>query len=241
MQITASPFANQPHWAPVFVEHHRFDELIRHAPRVGGLYRLGGARGVDAFSRRHGAVGPLASLPTLIAVHRVVASDDGGEFGPRLAPQALRIATDEAQTRAGRRIPPVRESVREDSLDPDFSPQSRQRHPVVLKTVHAAVRNQTEDVQGAASRPGFLDVLDERREFEEIVALDRAVDANDDLIHHPARAEIEMPHFGIAHLPVRKPHGAPGGEEAGMGTVREQGIHGRGIGQCDGVMGALIG
>ena len=129
----------------------------------------------------------------------------------------------------------------EDAFDSDFSPQSRQRHPVVLKTVHAAIRNQAEDVQGAASRPGFLNTLDERGKFKKIAALDGAVDANDDLIHHPARAEIEMPHFGIAHLPVRKPHGAPGGEKAGMGTVREQGIHGRGIGQCDGVMGMLAG
>ena len=68
-------FARVEAWSPA--EDDRLDELVRHTAAVARANRCGGVVGCLALAgddRRERTVG---ALPALVAIHRVVAPDDG--------------------------------------------------------------------------------------------------------------------------------------------------------------------
>ena len=70
---------------------------------------------------------------------------------------------------------------------------------------------------------------------EECPALDGTADTGELLIHHSSRAEVEMPHLGVAHLFRRQAHVGPGTADQEMGVVLPQTIPYRCFGVENGV------
>ena len=82
--------------------------------------------------------------------------------------------------------------------------QFQHREQVVLVAVHAAGREQAEQVQRCARARA---PRRSRAQFvigEEAAVLDGRVDAGEVLVDDAPGAEVHVPDFGIAHLPVRQ-------------------------------------
>ena len=69
-------------------------------------------------------------------------------------------------------------------------------------TVHASVRNQTEQMQSMIAR--FLEALLEDGIVCQFARGERLVNPRQILINDPARAKIQVPNFGVSHLPLRQ-------------------------------------
>ncbi len=77
---------------------------------------------------------------------------------------------------------------------------------MLLVRVHAAVRHQPEQMQLPPALPRPLHRLHDRRVLLEFARRDQRIDARDVHLHNAPRADIQMTHFAVAHLPIRQPH-----------------------------------
>ena len=114
------------------------------------------------------------------------------------------------------------------------------REQVLLVAVDPARRQQPQHVQSAA---GSLRRSAGRAQLgigEETAVLDRRIDAGEILVDDAAGAEIHVPHFGIAHLPVRKADMAAFGMDQGVRTLRPQPAPVRKIGQRQRVVRGIL-
>ena len=156
-------------------------------------------------------VGELRAVPAPVAVHRVVAAGDRGHAAARLAQPALRLGH-VGRARVRRGVAPVGERVQHDvgHLRPRRELDAGVQ--VVEAGVHAALRHQAEQVQPPAGAARLADLL-QHGVVEERPVGDRVLDAGEVLTHHGPRAQVEVAHLGVAHLPVRQAHGAAAGGE----------------------------
>ena len=81
---------------------------------------------------------------------------------------------------------------------------SYHRLQVLVAAVHAAIRDEAEQVQLAAAFLRVRDGVLQRRVLLELAVADRLVDARDLLVDDAARADVEVPDFGVAHQPARQ-------------------------------------
>src|SRR5437764_818812 len=61
------------------VQDHRLDELVRETSVVRGPHRGDRVVGVRAFARDDRLQRAIGALPAVVAIHRVVATDHGGD------------------------------------------------------------------------------------------------------------------------------------------------------------------
>ena len=99
--------------------------------------------------------------------------------------------------------------------------------------VHAAVAHQAQQVQAGGSSLGKGCL--QHGVFTHGAVLDGVVHPAEILENHAARAQIQVTHFGIAHLAVRQANIFPGGAQQAMGIVGKQVISKGCISQNSGV------
>ena len=75
--------------------------------------------------------------------------------------------------------------------------------------VHAAGADQTHEMQRATVLPSRGGSVDEHGFVKKLPSAIDCVDADEVLLHHPAGAEVQMPHLAVAHLPARQPNRLP--------------------------------
>src|SRR4029079_3592671 len=97
-----------------------------------------------------------------------------------------------------------------------------------LERVRAAVGQQTAKM----NRLPAFDGVDENRIRLQI----RLADAHDVLIDDAPRADVQMPHLGVPHLPFRQPDREARGVERGPRAVAEEGGEARFLRRGDGVV-----
>src|SRR5258707_4143035 len=90
-------------------------------------------------------------------------------------------------------------------------------------------------MQLAAVALHLLHCFEERRIGEEAAVLDRGGDACELLQHPLARADIQVPHLRVAHLPLWQAYRWPGGRDLGMRPLALDAVQMRLRGQRDGV------
>ena len=140
------------------------------------------------------------TLPALIAVHRVIAADDGGNPGGARLPA---FVAHEFEGRAGaarRRIAAVEKRMHANLLEAGARRHFDHRRNLRFVAVHAARRQQPQDVQGGAVGERGFDRLFQDRVFEKFAAFDVGFDARVILVNHASGADVQMPDFRIAHL-----------------------------------------
>ena len=163
------------------------------------------ARGAGAESDRVERL--LRPLPALVAVHRVVAADDGREpFGRQLG--------EVGHGRMRRDVPAVGERVNPGPLLHALSARKlEQRLQVVEMRVDAALRDEAEQVDVAAALPGALERGQERWVLVEGAVADGGVHALQILEEDPAGADRQVTDLGVAHLSGRQADRLAGGRE----------------------------
>ena len=157
----------------------------------------------NAFSEQ--PVGPFDTLPVIITVHGVIAPGDGGHPA---ATQFREQGPGPLQGGAGaawRGVTTVEECVQVDSLRASQAGQAQRRENLFFVTVHAAGRQQAEDVNSAACGHRLVDSVTVGRVAIKAAVLDGLVDTGDVLVDHPARTQAHVTHFGVAHLALGQP------------------------------------
>ena len=163
-------------------EHDRLDELVGDPARVArgdGGDRIDGDLAHAVENRPDGAIRPLGAV---VAVHRVVAADDGGDSrGGK-----LREIVDGGMRRD---VAAVGERVNPRPVGhPVALRQLEQREEVVDVRVDAAPRDEPEQVHVAAARLRPLERPDEGRIDEDRAVADGQVDAHQILEQDAARS-----------------------------------------------------
>ena len=91
--------------------------------------------------------------------------------------------------------------------------------------MHAAIGDEADEVEGV---PAVFDAVhrgDEGFVFEQTAVAHPVVYLGHGLHDRAARAQVEMPDFGVAHEAIGQAHGAPGGGEGGVGVIGPQAVH----------------
>ncbi|MNS83772.1 hypothetical protein D3C72_1175740 [compost metagenome] len=191
------------------VEHHGHQELVVDALLVGAGDRLVRVVGRAALRVDHGAVGELGALPVLVAVHGVVAPRDRGDLAQADLPEHLLGAGEEAAGTPGRGVAAVEERMDIDPLDAALTGHAHEREHVLDRAVHAAVRDQPEEVEIFAGGLGVDHDLGEDFILEEAAVTDGHVDARELLVHDAPGAHVHVADLGVAHLPLGQAHREP--------------------------------
>jgi hypothetical protein len=105
--------------------------------------------------------------------------------------------------------------------------------------VDSAVGEQADEMEGSSFLAREVDGVGECGIGEEAAIGDGSVNAGHVHAHDASRAEIEMAHFGVAHLAVRQTNVVVAGTEESVGVGREEPVV-RGLaGERDGVAVSL--
>ena len=145
-------------------------------------------------------VAALRALPSLVAVHRVVAAADGGDAGVGVdLRQAGLEVVHEPESGARGRVTAIEERVDLHGRHAEACRQLHERDEVAIMGMDAAGPDEADGVQAT----GLLRALtggEERGAGVERAVVDGGVDAGQVLEHGAAGAQVEVAHLGVAHL-----------------------------------------
>ena len=219
----------------------RLHELVAFAARIGLLERGQRiARLVERLALREQVVGGLHAFPALVAVHRIVASDDGGD-APGFELRAFVLQQRERRGGApGRRVAPVEKRVHTHIRDAGRGRQFDHGGDLQLMAVHPARRQQAEDVQCRMIRTRGGGSLIQHRIGEKLAVINRGFDARVILVNHATRPDVEVADFRIAHLRGGQADPFLGGVDGGMRAGPPPDVPVRLAGQADRVVFARL-
>ncbi len=106
---------------------------------------------------------------------------------------------------------------------------------MVLVRVHAAIRQQAEQMQPPIADARLLHGIEQHRVGEELAILDHEIDLGDVHVDDAAGAHVEMADFAVAHLPGRQSDEASAGVDQRVGKFGQQLVVVRLARQRDGV------
>ena len=223
--------------AGVVADDRGGDELVELSGGVGGLDGGFGGGDVGAFGVRDGGVGLGDAVPALVAVHREVAADDGGD----------RHARGQCGLQAGQVVGGgLRRGVAAvgDRVDDGFAAGvvqvCGQRGGMVLMRMHAAGRDESDQVAGSAGLFQGFDQGGEGGRCGDAAVRDGVADAHQFLLHHAAGADVQVADLGVAHLARRQPDIAAGCVQEGVRAGLPQAGEGWGLRQAHGVVRAVL-
>ena len=218
----------------------RHDELVGHARVIGRLHGLVCGSGVLANALGDRVVRLLHALPALVAIHRVVAAGDRRDAAQLERVDLVLQAVDILDARLRRGVAAVHEAVEADLAQAVAARQLEQREHMVDVRMHAAVRQQAEDVQRRIKPLALVDRAHQRFVGEEVAVLNGLGDAGQLLIHDAARADVGVADLGVAHLAVRQADVQTGGADIGHRVFRKDLVQIGGLRRLDGVALLLI-
>ena len=146
-------------------------------------------------------VGHFHAFPTLVAVHGVVAAHHRGNFGAGALHVLLQIV-DEAHAALGVGVAAVGESVHEYAPHARLMGNGAQGLHMVDVRMHAAIAQQTNEVQGLVVGNSVLKRLHQRGHLAQLALADGFADAHQLLVYHAAGPNVHVAYFRIAHLPL---------------------------------------
>ncbi len=104
-----------------------------------------------------------------------------------------------------------------------------------LLRMHAAVGHQPEQVQPALARARVLHRVEQHRMRKEFAVLDHQIDAGDVHVNDASGANVKMPDFAVAHLPLGQTNKRPTGVNERVGILAQQSVVRRLARERDGV------
>ncbi len=137
-------------------------------------------------------------------------------------------------SRLGGHIPPVQERMEKDLFHPSVFGHAQQSLYMFQVAVDAAVGQEAQQVQGSPRR-NAVHSYSQARVGKESPGLNVLADSGQVLIDHPAGADIQVPHFRVAHLTGGQAHLAAAGSQEGSGISAVQLINIRRVSSQDGI------
>ncbi len=194
--------------------------------RFHGGHRIDGVLAFSTHDRRERAVG---ALPAAVAIHRVVAAADRGD------PSHGKLR-EIARRRRGRDVTPVGERMDPRALGHALDLGHREeRTEVVDVGVNAAVGDEPEEMQVAATLARASERREQRLVPRERAVLDRAIHPREILEQDPARPDREVADLRVPHLPGRKAHRLARRRECRVRVPLPESVEHRRAGELDGV------
>ena len=129
--------------------------------------------------------------------------------------------------------------MHEDSCQSVLTRGPQQGVEVLKLRVNAAVGAQSQQVQLPSRFACALHGRDDGGILDELARGNRGVDARNVHLHHAPGANVQVPHFAVAHLPIGQAHEVVGGLDERVGILAQQLIVGRLLGQRNGVVGGF--
>ncbi len=187
-------------------DDRRLDELVGPVGLVARLDRGRGAGGVATGAIDIGGKCPVGALPALVAVHAVVAPDDGRDPADLLASQLGFELLEVAGPAAGRRISPVHDRVHQHLVgrQPLGARQLQQGVEMGEVAMDPAVRGESHQVEPRPVSSRLAHRLEQHRVVEEAAVSDRHRDAHQVLIGNAASTQVLMADLAVAHLAGRQ-------------------------------------
>jgi hypothetical protein len=108
---------------------------------------------------------------------------------------------------------------------------------MILVTVNPSIRHQTDNMNRPSVQIGGSNCPKQSVIFHERAILDGLGDAHDILINNSARSEVEVSHFRISHLSIRKAHRQSRSAKECIGTAIKQCVHRGSSAKRNGIMG----
>ena len=129
--------------------------------------------------------------------------------------------------------------MHEDALHAIFARDAQQGIEVLLVRVHAAVRDQAEEMQLPSAFARALHGLHDGGVLRELAGGNLRVDARDVHLHNAPGADVQVAHFAVAHLPVGQADKVLRGANQRVGKLAQQLVVGGLAGQRNGVVGGF--
>lgn len=212
------------------------DAVVVELANAGEWIGVGAALGVAGD---HGVEGLALFLPAEVAVHGVVAAGDGGDLSYADLANLLLEGFEVAEAAGGHGVAAVHEGVDVDAGEGMLGGELEERVEVALLRVHAAVGDESEEVEGAVALSRKLDGAGENGIGEEGAVLDGGIDTGDVHADDASGTEVEMADFAVAHLAVGKSDVVVAGADEGVGVGGQELVVGGLAGERDSVAVSL--
>ena len=190
--------------AVIIADNDGDNKFVGNLVVVGFFNRRGGIRFFRRVSFGNGVVGFLHAVPALIAVHCVVATGNRSDLPNANFLDFFFERGEIFSGRTRRNVAPVQKCVHVNFFNALVLGKFQQAVKVVGVAVNAARGKQSEQMQCAAARQNFISDADEGFILEEIAVANRLGNFRQRLVNDAPRANVHVPNFGIAHLPVGK-------------------------------------
>ena len=184
-------------------------------------------------------VSHLDAVPTLVAVHGIEASDDAGNVTCRLVAVVLQFL-DETLTALWVGVASVHETVNESVLDAVFLGNVEEFVEMNERRVHTTAGSKTHEVDALVVLLCVFVCAHDFRVLQNATVLAGTVDFHEVLIDDASCADVEVTHFGVAHLSVRKTYVLAAGVELRVWTNCIEIIKIRGWSAIDDVAFTLV-
>ena len=214
-------------------------ELVRHTLVIGLLHGRHHVRGLLAFALHQEVVGLLHAVPALVAVHGIETPDDGRDDATGLLALGLQLL-DKSFPALRVSVAAVHEAVHVGVLDAVLLGNLTKFEQVVQRRMHAARGSQPHQVHALAILLGIFVCRHDFGVLQDAPVGACAVDFHQILIHDAARANVQVAHLGVAHLPVGQAHVLARSQQLRVRVVLGQVIHVRRGGAEDGVVLSAI-
>jgi hypothetical protein len=208
------------------------DELVGHAFAIGLIHGAGGVGEGCALAVGDGEVGAFHPVPAIVAVHCVVAADDGADSRAwwQCLLQALQVLG--AGLRGG--VATVGEGV-DAGGNAGVGQDAGERQGMVLVGVDATGGDEAHQMAGTAVGLQASDHGGEGRVAGQAAVDDGLADSRQFLHDDPAGADVEVPDLGIAHLAFGQADIEARCAQEGVRPAHQQ-VECRGVGLADGIV-----
>jgi hypothetical protein len=225
------------------MQHEWLDELVCRACHVrrceGCVDRC--CRRTGAGAADHRAIPLLGARPTVIAVHAEVASAQRREYSaPRILRNLLLQFGEETAARVRRRVTSVQHAMDGHRADALAIREIEQREQMRIERVHAAVAEQSDEMQRDSARRSVATGGDERSVAEEGAGFDRGTDAHQVLLHHATGTKVHVADLAVPHLTLRQADTPPTRFQQRAGHRTHQVIPVWRLGEGDCVRGGVL-
>ena len=178
------------------------DELVGDAFVVTLLHSLDEVLCLLTLAADEQVVGNLHAFPTLVAVHCIEATDDAGNHSVACLVALVDELLDKADATLRVGVTTIHEAVHESLLYAVFLTNLDEFEEVVERTVYAAVRGQTHQVNVLSISLRVLVSADDFRVLHDAAVCTSAVDLHEVLIDDATSTDVEVTDLRVTHLSV---------------------------------------
>ena len=214
---------------------NRLYKLVRNPCVIGFLYRRKHVITFFSLTRYKSVVGDFHSVPSLVAVHGIVSSDDRGHLSDAELPRLFYKLIDISVPRCGRGISSIHKAVYKHLLNTLPLRKLQKTIKMCVVRMNTTIREETVEMQGFVCRLHMLTRGLQLLVLKKCAVLYLLCDPGKILIYDPTGSHVQMTDLGISHLSFGKSDSHPTGISLNKRITLHQHVNIRSIRSHDGV------